>query len=186
MATDHNTWRGIWSSTAIGACLVAFACAVQGIFAPTVTVTCPAHAQGAPDCEMRWLVAFDLIPVRRTALPGLHSVGQVVVSNPGAGRSSSGPNQKTASAGAYTVYLQTAAGSVRTILWGNQMEMQRFREPIEKYLATPAAPPLAVTMWPSSHPMRKVANGIIVVGLLFWIWLPFQIGAVLRRTASTG
>ena len=120
MATDHNTWRGIWSSTAIGACLVAFACAVQGIFAPTVTVTCPAHAQGAPDCEMRWLVAFDLIPVRRTALPGLHSVGQVVESNPGAGRSSSGPNQKTASAGAYTVYLQTAAGSVRTILWGNR------------------------------------------------------------------
>lgn len=133
---------------------------------------------------MRWLVAFDRVPIRRTALPGLHAVGEVVESNPGSGPSSSGPNRpQRGSAGAYTMYLQTVAGSVRTIMWGNAMELQWFREPIVKYLDTPHAPPLAVTMWPSTNPIRKVANGIIVVALLFWVWLPFQVVGVLRRSA---
>ncbi len=134
---------------------------------------------------MRWLVAFDLIPVRNTSLPGLQTVGEVVESNPGSGRSSSGPNRPLrGDAGAYTLYLQTAAGSVRTIMWGNNMELQWFREPIVKYLETADAPPLTTTMWPSTHPMRKIANGIIVVALLCWVWLPFQVAGALRRSTA--
>ena len=185
MATDPYTWRSIWTSVVIGCCLVAVACAAQAAFAPTVRVTCPARSSAPPDCQMRWLVGFDLIPVRNTPLPGLQSAGEVVESNPGSGSSSTGPNRRFASAGAYTVYLQTAAGPVRTIMWGNQMELQWFREPIVKYLETPDASALAVTMWPSAHPMRKIANGIIVVAVLFWVWLPFQIAGVLRRSAAS-
>lgn len=185
MAADPYTWRSIWTSVAIGGCLVAIACGPQGAFAPTVRVTCPAQSSGAPDCRMQWLVAFDLVPIRSTALRGLHAVGEVVESNPGSGRSSSGPNRPLhGNAGAYTVYLQTAAGPVRTILWGNQMELQSFREPIVAYLDTPHAPPLAVTMWPSAHPMRKVGNGIVLVGVLFWVWLPFQVAGLLRRSPA--
>ncbi len=190
MATDHYTWRGVWTAVAFGGCLVAIACGVQAAFAPTVRVTCPARPAAAPDCELRWLVAFDLIPVRVTRLQGLHTVGQVVESNPGSGRSSTGPNSRLGgSAGAYTVYLQTATGPVRTIMWGNNMELQWFRAPIEHYLTAPEAPPFSATLWPSTHPMRQIANAIIIVGLLFWVWLPFQIAGALRRmppgTAAT-
>jgi hypothetical protein len=70
---------------------------------------------------------------------------------------------------------------VRTILWGEYMELQRFREPIVKYLDDTRAPPLEVTMWPSRHPWRAVASGIVCIGLLFWVWLPVQIVVFLTR-----
>ena len=28
---------------------------------------------------------------------------------------------------------------------------------------------------PKPHPIRQVTNAIVVVGLLFWVWLPVQI-----------
>ena len=61
------------------------------------------------------------------------------------------------------------------------MELQYFREPIVKYLDDTHAPPLEVTMWPSTQPWRKIANGIVGLGLLFWVWLPVQIVKVLAR-----
>jgi hypothetical protein len=36
-------------------------------------------------------------------------------------------------------------------------------------------------MWPSKAPVRMIANAIICVGLLFWVWLPVQI-AVCRAS----
>lgn len=81
----------------------------------------------------------------------------------------------------YSVYLHTAAGRVRTILWGDYMELQKFREPIVKYLEDKQAPPLEVTMWPSTHPWRMIANAIVCVGLLCWVWLPVQIAVFLTR-----
>jgi hypothetical protein len=177
VAADSYSWRSIWTAAVTGLVLIVIACGVQAAFAPTVRVSCPARSAGAPDCEMRWLVAFDRIPLRTTALPGLRSADEVEESNPNGG--STGPRRGTA--GAYTVYLQTAAGRVRTIMWGNQMELQHFREPIVKYLENAQSAPLDVTMWPSSHPMRKVTNGIVVVALLFWVWLPVQIVGLLRR-----
>jgi hypothetical protein len=172
MAGDSYTWRGIWTSAVIGLCFIAFACGCQAAFAPTVRVTCPARTSAAPDCEMRWLVAFDRVPIRTAALPALQSVGEVERSN---------PNSTGRGAGAYTVYLRTAAGPVRTIMWGDQMELQRFREPIGNYLDSAQAPALDVTMWPSANPIRMIANGIVSVGLLFWVWLPVQIVVFLKR-----
>ncbi len=34
------------------------------------------------------------------------------------------------------------------------------------------------------HPIRLVGNAIVVVGLLFWIWLPLQIVKNLKGTAG--
>ena len=69
-------------------------------------------------------------------------------------------------------------------MWGDHIELQRFRESIVKYLKDAHASPLEVTMSPSTHPWRMVASGIVCVGLLFWIWLPVQIVAVFRRSVK--
>ncbi len=181
MKSDPYTWRAIRTGAIIGFVHLAFAGGCQAAFAPTVRVSCPAKASGPPDCEMRWLVAFDQVPIRTTALPGLRSVGEVEETDSSARRSM------------HTVYLQTAAGRVRTILWAHQWELDLFREPIVKYLQDSHAPPLQVTMWPSTDPqrpgayhvIRTVANVIVVVGLPWWVWLPVQIAGVLRRQKIT-
>jgi hypothetical protein len=173
MASDPYTWRGIWTAAVTGLCIIAVACGLQAAFAPTVLVSCPARTSSSPDCNLRWLVAFDTIPIRRTRLPALQSVGEVEAMS--SGRSSS------RSVTPFSVYLHTAAGRVRTILWGDHVELQKFREPIAKYLEVAPAPPLEVTMWPSTHPWRMIANAIVCLGLLFWVWLPIQIVVVFSR-----
>ena len=52
---------------------------------------------------------------------------------------------------------------------------------LKKYLDDTHAPPLEVTMWPSTNPWRTIANVIVCVGLLFWVWLPVQIVVFLSR-----
>ena len=100
------------------------------------------------------------------------------------------------------VYLNTAAGPVRTIMWGDHLSLQRdLRDPLRIYLGDAHAPAVALTMRPSRwvdpggtadnrlerrpHPVRLAAHAIVGVGLLFWIWLPVQIaGLVVRRMHS--
>jgi len=173
MAIDPYTARGIWTAVVTGLCIIALACGLQAAFAPTVRVSCPARTSAPPDCDFSWLVAFDTVPIRRTPLPALQSVGEVEAMS--SGRSSS------RSVTPYSVYLHTAAGRVRTILWGDYMELQKFREPIVKYLDGTDGPPLEVTMWPSTHPWRMIANAIVCLGLLFWVWLPVQIAVFVTR-----
>src|SRR4051812_41573330 len=50
---------------------------LPGAFSPTVRVSCPARTSGAPDWELRWLVAFDIVTIRHTPLPALESVSEV-------------------------------------------------------------------------------------------------------------
>jgi hypothetical protein len=134
----------------------------------------------APDCDLRWLVAFDLVPVRHTPLPALQPVGEIV---------NTAPSRK---GGATTLYLDTSAGRVRTIMWGDHLSLQRdLVQPLHRYFTEPQAPAIALTMRPSrwvdpggtadnrlvrkSHPMRLVANAMVGVGLLFWVLLPLPI-----------
>ncbi len=175
MATDPHTARGIWNALILGLCIIAIACGLQAAFAPTVRVSCPARTSAPPDCELRWLVAFDIVPIRRTALPGLQSAGEV--ESMGSERRARG----STSVVPYSVYLQTATGRVRTILWGDYMELQTFREPIVQYLGDEHAPPLVVTMRPSANPWRMIVNGIVCLGLVCWVWLPVQIAVFLTR-----
>jgi hypothetical protein len=186
MASDSYTLRGIWSAALTGGLIIAFGCGCQAAFAPTVRVSCPARTSAAPDCDLRWLVAFDKIPIRHTPLPALQPVGEIV------------QTARTRSGGATTLYLNTSAGPVRTIMWGDHLSLQRdLRDPLRSYFADTHASAIELTMWPSRwtdpggtadnrlvrrpHPMRLVANAIIGVGLLFWIWLPVQIGTFLAR-----
>lgn len=187
MATDYYTVRKIFTGALKGFLLIALGCGFQALFAPTVQVTCPARtAPEAPDCEMRWLAAFDMITVRRVSLPALQPVGEIV---------STAPSRQ---GGATTLFLNTSTGPVRTIMWGDHLSLQRdLRDPFHAYFAGAQAPAIALTMWPSrwvdpggnaanrmvrrAHPVRLVANGLVVVGLLFWIWLPVQIVVVLAR-----
>lgn len=190
MASDPYTLRGIWSAALTGALIIAFGCGCQAAFAPTVRVSCPARTSTAPDCDLRWLVAFDRVPVRHTPLPALQPVGEIV------------QTAATRRGGATTLYLNTSAGPVRTIMWGDHLSLQRdLRDPLRSYFADPHASAIDLTMWPSRwvdpggtadnrlerkpHPIRLVANTIVGVGLLFWIWLPVQmVMFVARRVRS--
>jgi hypothetical protein len=186
MASDSSTLRGIWSSALAGALIIAFGVGCQAAFAPTVVVSCPARTSTAPDCDMRWLVAFDMIPIRHTPLPALQPVGEIVQTAP------------SRRGGATTLYLNTSAGPVRTIMWGDHLSLQRdLRDPLRSYFDDAHAAAIDLTMWPSrwvdpggtadnrlgrrSHPIRLVTNAIVGVGLLFWIWLPVQIVMVVAR-----
>ncbi len=170
MASDAYTLRGIWTAALTGFCVIALACGFQAAFSPTVRVSCPARTFAAPDCDLRWLVAFDVVTIRHTPLPALESVSEI---------------EETAgsrSGGATTLYLNTAAGRVRTIMWGGEhVELQGLRDPLRTYLADAQASPLEVTMWPSRAPVRLIANAIVCVGLLFWIWLPVQVAMLVAR-----
>ena len=187
MASAPYTLRGTWSAALTGACLIAFGCGCQAAFAPTVRVSCPARTSAAPDCDLRWLVAFDMMPIRHTPLPALQPVGEIVNTAPGGRRG-----------GATTVYQNTSAGRVRTIMWGDHLSLQRdLRDPLRSYFADAHASAIELTMWPSwwvdpggtadnrlvrrPHPIRLVASAIIVVGLLFWIRLPVQIVMLVAR-----
>jgi hypothetical protein len=190
MASAPYTLRGIWSAALTGGLIIAFGCGCQAAFAPTVRVSCPARTSTAPDCDLRWLVAFDLVPIRHTPLPALQPVGEIVQTAP------------TRRGGATTMYLNTGAGPVRTIMWGDHLSLQRdLQEPLRSYFADARASAIELTMWPSwwvdpagtadnrlvrrSHPIRLVANAIVGVGLLFWVWLPVQIAMfVARRNRS--
>jgi hypothetical protein len=190
MASDRYTLRGIWTAALTGALLIAFGCGFQAAAAPTVRVSCPARTSAAPDCDLRWLVAFDMVPVRHTPLPSLQSVGEIV--------QTAGYRRGAAT----TLYLNTAAGPVRTIMWGDHLSLQRdLRDPLRGYLGDAAAPAIELTMWPSRwvdpggtaddrlqrqpHPVRLIANAIVSVGLLCWIWLPVQMAVfVLNRVRS--
>jgi hypothetical protein len=186
MAADPNTLRGIGAAAFTGACIIAIGCGFQAAFAPTVRVSCPARTSAAPDCDLRWLVAFDQLPIRHTPLPALQPVGEIVQTAP------------TRRGGATTLYLNTSDGPVRSIMWGDHLSLQRdLQEPLRNYFADAHAPAIELTMFPSrwvvepggtdtqvvrgSHPIRWVANAIVVVGLLFWLWLPVQIANVITR-----
>ena len=82
MAGDPYTLRGIWSSALTGAFLIAFGCGCQAAFAPTVRVSCPARTSAAPDCDLRWLVAFDKVTIRHTPLPALQPGDEIVRQHP--------------------------------------------------------------------------------------------------------
>ena len=186
MASDAYSLRGTWSAALTGAFIVAVGMGCQAAFAPTVRVSCPARTSTAPDCDLRWLVAFDKVTVRHTPLPSLQPVGEIVDTSPARVSTRQGRTE------AVTLYLNTAAGPVRTIMWGDHLSLQReLRDPLQSYFADAHAPAIELTMWPSRwvdpggtadnrlerrpHPMRMVANAFIGVGLLFWIWLPVQI-----------
>ncbi len=180
MASAPYTLRGIWSAALTGACLIALGCGFQAAFAPTVRVSCPARTSAAPDCDLRWLVAFDMIPIRHTPLPALQPLGEIVSTS-----------SRSRRGGAVTLYLNTSAGPVRTIMWGDHLTLQRdLRDPLRSYFGDAHASAIELTMrptrWvdpggtaenrfvPRPDPVRLVGNAIVGVGLLFWIWLPVQ------------
>ncbi len=81
---------------------------------------------------MRWLVAFDMLPIRHTALPALQPVGEIVQTAP------------SRQGGATTLYLNTSAGRVRSIMWGDHLSLQRdLRDPLQ-------AISLTLTLQPSN------------------------------------
>lgn len=181
MTSAPETRRGILSSIITGACVIALGCGFQAAFAPTVRVTCPARTAEAPDCDLRWLVAFDQLPVRHAPLPALQPVGEIIDTAPGRRRG-----------GATTLFLQTSAGPVRTIMWGDHLSLQKFiRDPLRSYFSDPHAAAIDLTMkatnWvdpggtadnrlvPQAHPVRLVSHAIVISGLLIWLWIPVQL-----------
>lgn len=190
MASDHFTLGGVGRTVFKAVLLIALGAGFQAAFMPTVRVSCPARSSEAPDCELRWLVAFDRVAVRQTPLPDLQPVGEIVWTAP------------TKRGGAETLYLDTAAGRVRTIMWGDHMSLQRdLQEPLRAYFADSRAAAIDLTMKPTrwtdpggtadnrlvrqSHPGSVAANVLIGAGLLFGMWAPVQlVMTVMRRIRS--
>jgi hypothetical protein len=188
MARDHLTLGGIGSTALKGLLLIALGCGFQACI-PTVRVSCPARSSVAPDCDLRWLVAFDLVSIRHTPLPALQPVGEIERTAPGR-------------RGKAVLYLNTAAGRVRTSMWGEHMSLQKdLQEPLRAYFADTRASAIELTMSPTqwtdpggnaanrlarqSHPMLLFANALVGLGLLFWIWLLVQmVMFVTHRTRS--
>src|SRR5262245_3206408 len=112
MAGDMTLSR-IGTTAFKGLLLIVLGCGFQAAAMPTVRVSCPARSVVAPDCELRWLVAFERVTVRQTPLPALQPVGEIVRTAP------------ARSGGTDTLYLDTAAGRVRTIMWGDHMSLQK-------------------------------------------------------------
>lgn len=137
---------------------------IQTVAAPTVIVSCPARTAAAPDCALRWLIAFDLVPVRHAPLPALQSVDEVESVSGGSSASSSGGGRRGETA--FTFYFRSAAGRTRAILMGNQQEVRAFRAPIAKYLNDEHAPPLDVTMRANTVPWGWFAYLVIGLGVL--------------------
>lgn len=179
MATALSSQRGIFSTAITAVCVIAFACAFQAAFAPTVRVSCPARTSSAPDCDLRWLVAFDMIQVRHTPLPGLQPGNEIESTTPG----------KSRQGGAITMFLKTSAGPVRAIMWGDHLSLQRdLRDPLHAYFANPNAPATRLTMKASywtdpggeadnrmvrkTHPLVWACNTIVAVGVLMLLWVP--------------
>src|SRR5690349_9558999 len=120
MATEQSS--GIGTTAFKGLLLIALGCGFQAACLPTVRISCPARSAAAPDCDLRWLVAFERLPVRQTPLPALQPVGEIV---------STAPARR---GGTETLYLDTAAGRVRTIMWGDHMSLQKdLQEPLKAY-----------------------------------------------------
>lgn len=173
MAADSHSMRGVVTGAIAGLCLIALACGFQAAFSPTVRITCPARSGVAPDCDLRWLAAFDRLTVRHVPLPGVTAVSEIERTAP------------SRSGGATTLYVETTAGRVRTILWGgNHLELQGLRDPMRAYLADPTAAALTLTMWPSKAPIRPISNAIVAIGLAYWLWIPVQIVTLLTRRSQ--
>lgn len=184
--TDNATRGGIRGTVLTGLFFIVLGAGFQAACMPTVRVSCPARTSAAPDCDLRWLVAFDRLPVRHTPLPALQPPVEIA---------------RTAAArrgGTDTIYLNTANGPVRAIMWGDHMTLQRdLREPLRAYFADPHAPAIDLTMIPArwtdpggdapnrlvrqAHPGRLAANVFVALGLLCWVWLPVQILTSLGR-----
>lgn len=163
-AGDTNASRpapGLGQSTFNTVLILALGCGLQTATAPTVTVSCPARTAVAPDCTLRWLVAFDLLPVRHVALAALQSIDEIEA----LGSSSKRPGGGILGP-SFTFYFRSAAGRTRAIPLGDQTELREFRDPIVRYLRDVHAPPLEVTMWPSTAPWRPFASVVIALGLL--------------------
>ena len=101
------------------------------------------------------------------------------------------------------MFLNTSAGPVRTIMWGDHLSLQHdLRDPLRSYFADAHAPAIELTMWPSNwvdpggdadyrfvrktHPLWWVVHTIIGVGLLYWIWLPVQLVRVAAQRNRAG
>jgi hypothetical protein len=95
------------------------------------------------------------------------------------------------------LYFDIAAGRVSAARWGDQMSLQKdLQEPLRAYFADAHAAGIEVTMRPTrrvdpggnaaNRLVRKMDPGNIVanvlIGLLFWMWLPVQLVTSLMRS----
>jgi hypothetical protein len=189
MADPPASRRGIGATAVSGLLLVALGCGFDAL-GPTVRVTCPARSAVAPDCELRWLIAFETLTIRHVPLPALQPVGETEVTF----HERSRPTEM--------LYFDTAAGRVSASRWRDHMSFQKdLQEPLRAYFANPRAAAIEVTMRPvewvaptgdasgglarRTHPVKIVTSVIIGVGLLFWMWIPVQLAMSWRRRSRS-
>jgi hypothetical protein len=190
MAADEPSRGGIGKTAFTGLLLIALGGGLEAFF-PTVRVSCPARTASAPNCDLRSLIAFDQVTVRHAPLPALQPIGEIELIRSARSRG-----------GTPRLYFDTAAGRVNAIRWGDPLSLQKdLQEPLRAYLADAHAPAILATMRPThwvdpggnaanrlirkTHPGKLAANGLILFGLLFWMWLPVQVvTSIVGRTRA--
>lgn len=189
MADDTAAPGGIGRTAVSGLLLVALGCGFDAL-APTVRVTCPARSAAVPDCDLRWLIAFETVTIRHVPLPALQPVGEIDVEF----HERSRPTEM--------LYFDTADGRVAASRWRDHMSFQKdLQEPLRAYFADHRAAAIDVTMRPvewavpegnasvglerRTHPVKIATSVIIGVGLLFWMWIPVQLAMAWRRRSRS-
>jgi hypothetical protein len=171
----EQSTRSIGAQTFTALLLIAIGSGIQ-VAAPQVAVSCPARTNAAPDCRLRWWVAFGILPVRNTPLPAMQSVDEVEKTSGRTGnlvRNGRGSSRTSASTPTFSVHLRSGAGRTRAVLAGDEGALQTFREQIVNYLANEHAPPLNATIKPW-WPVAWFGNIWIGLGLI-------QAAMILRR-----
>ncbi len=182
-----STAGGIGKTAFTGLLLIVMGCGLESAI-PTVRVSCPARTASAPDCDLRWLIAFDTVTIRHTPLPALQPVGEIELTREARSRDTE------------MLYFYTAAGRVAASRWRDHLALQKdLQEPLRAYFADAHAPAIDLTMRPTrwvdpggyaadrlvrrTHPVKIAVNVVTGGGLLYWLWLPVQLVTAIGRRA---
>jgi hypothetical protein len=138
-----------------------------------VVIDCRRSPTTATSCRLQWRVILDAIPVRYQRLADVRAVRVETTYEGSPGRSGSGAMRVGVKP--YTLRIESGDRSVRAVLWGDDIELQRLAGPIQEFLVDRAQDSVRSVSKPEfAGVYRWVALGLFGFGALYWLYLPFQ------------
>jgi hypothetical protein len=152
---------------------LAFSAAGLGLLClvPTATLSCERTAHGLVPCRLEWHILFDLVRIRNASIAQLEDAEVASQRNETSERGTPG----------YHLKLYTAAGPLRASApsysmspQGSWKQAESGRDRIRAFLADGYARKLRLVHEPRGtyRLMRWVASALLLLGLLYWIYLP--------------
>jgi len=153
-----------------GAMFVAFG-AVAVSVVPTAELTCERLDSAIPSCRLAWHVFFDQVRIRQLSIRELRGVQGVSLEREMDPRVRRVGTTETN----YQLVLSTETGDRLVNLLGEAGPITSARVQIAAFLDNASERELKVTTGPTGAFVwiRRVGNGIVLFGLLLWVWIPF-------------